>query len=114
MIETYREFWPHYLREHRRPATRALHLAGTSAAVIFVAAAVIAAEPLFLLGSVAAGYAPSWIGHAFIEHNRPATFGHPLWSFISDFRMAALMLAGKLPGEMKRLGITEDDASYRK
>jgi hypothetical protein len=31
-IDTYRQFWAHYLRQHARPATHALHYAATSAA----------------------------------------------------------------------------------
>jgi hypothetical protein len=38
----------------------------------------------------------AWIGHFFVEKNRPATFTYPLWSFIGDWKMLALMLMGRL------------------
>ncbi|HET9183271.1 MAG TPA: DUF962 domain-containing protein [Candidatus Angelobacter sp.] len=44
----------------------------------------------------------AWTGHFLIEGNKPATFGHPFWSFICDFRMLALMATGTLEERMKR------------
>jgi hypothetical protein len=41
-------------------------------------------------------YACAWTAHFFIEKNRPATFTYPLWSFMGDWKMLALMLSGKL------------------
>ena len=38
-LRTYEEFWPYYVSEHRKPATRALHFLGTSLVLGTVAAA---------------------------------------------------------------------------
>ena len=37
----------------------------------------------------------AWVSHFFVEHSRPASFGHPLWSWWADQKMVALMLSGK-------------------
>jgi hypothetical protein len=98
-------FWPFYLHEHAHRSNRALHLAGTSLAFLFLLAGVILLQPWFLLGAALAGYAFAWTGHLFFEKNRPATFKHPFKSLASDWRMWVLWLLGRLPAELRRHGV---------
>ncbi|GAB5459693.1 MAG: DUF962 domain-containing protein [Henriciella sp.] len=105
--QNYAEFWPFYLQEHARPATRNIHYLGTALVILIAAYAVLTQTWLLLLAMPVAGYFFAWIGHAFIERNRPATFTHPLWSLISDFRMFALWITGRLGPELRKAGISE-------
>ena len=104
-MQTFAEFWPFYLREHRSRLTRALHFTGTSASVLIGLAAIATGRPRFLLAAVVCGYAFAWVGHFFVEHNRPATFKHPLWSFAADFKMLGLAATGRLSPELARAGV---------
>ena len=95
-MESFAQFYPFYLGEHSNRTCRRLHFIGTS---IGLACALHAFSPLnfwWLLGGVVQGYAWAWVGHYFFEHNRPATFKYPRWSFIGDWVMWKDILVGRI------------------
>src|SRR5687767_13686916 len=97
--QSFEEFWPYYVREHAQKTTRTLHFVGTTAAVACAAAAaVLGKKKLWLLAPVL-GYGPAWVGHFFVEKNRPATFTYPLWSLLADFKMWSLIARGEMDAE---------------
>ncbi|HEX8309271.1 MAG TPA: DUF962 domain-containing protein [Allosphingosinicella sp.] len=102
---TFSDFWPHYLREHSRPATRRLHYAGTGLVLAFGAAAAASGEWRLLAAVPLAGYGFAWFSHAALERNRPATFTYPLWSLAADFKMAWMWATGRLGPELARAGV---------
>jgi hypothetical protein len=102
-INTFDEFWPHYVHAHRNPVNRALHYVGTTAAVGTVAAAAVTINPGWLLLTPIVGYGPAWIGHFVFEKNKPATFQHPVWSLRADFKMLSFALRGRMKAEVERI-----------
>lgn len=94
-IKTYKEFYRFYLSEHQNKTSRALHFIGTLLVFIllFVAIFLDWGWQWILLPIV--GYGFAWVGHAFFEKNKPATFQYPFWSLISDFKLFFEILFGK-------------------
>ena len=102
-IQSFEEFWPFYVGEHRSPVCRGLHYFGTGLAVLSFLSGLLTLNPVLLGIAPVLGYGPAWIGHFFIEGNRPATFTYPRWSFMADFRMLSFALRGKMRAEVTRL-----------
>jgi hypothetical protein len=94
--KTYSAFFDFYLSEHSHPATRAVHYVGSTCGLLALVAVMVTRNPLWILVGLVAGYGCAWMAHAFIEHNRPATFKYPLWSFVGDYHMYLLWLTGQL------------------
>jgi hypothetical protein len=100
---TFEEFWPYYVSQHLHPATRAIHVGATTAALACGTAGVVLLNPVLLAASPVIGYGPAWASHFAIEKNKPASFGHPFWSFRADLRQVWKFYARKLEGDVERV-----------
>jgi hypothetical protein len=105
--QTFSEFWPFYVLAHRNPITRVFHSAGTLLGWASFFAAFALRDYWLLLAALLVPYAFAWFSHFFVEHNRPATFGHPLWSWLADQKMVAMVLLGRMDREVDRCAALE-------
>ena len=102
-FESFSDFWPFYVSQHLVPLTRALHFVGTTLVIVILSCSVLLANPWIIIAVPIVGYGFAWPSHFFVEGNRPATFGHPLWSLQADFKMWWFMVRGKMTGEVMRV-----------
>lgn len=91
-IHTYREFWLHYLREHSRASSQALHNLGTTLTLGCLVLLGATGWWGFLPAAVVADKGFAWSGRFFIEHSRPATFTYPAWTLFSGVAYISLHL----------------------
>jgi hypothetical protein len=93
---TFGEFYPFYLSEHANRTTRRLHFVGTSVALVLLITSVVTQNWWLIAAALLQGYSFAWVGHFFFEHNKPATFKYPGFSFMGDWRLWWEILTGKL------------------
>lgn len=96
-FRSFDEFYPFYLSEHRHVVSRRLHFCGTTIALALLITAIVTRNGWLVLAALLQGYAFAWVGHFFFEHNRPATFQYPLFSFMGDWRLWWDILRGRQP-----------------
>lgn len=107
-FRTFDEFWPFYVRQHQKKATRILHFVGTTGAMACVAGGLLTKRRWLLALAPIVGYGPSWVGHFLVEKNRPATFAHPVWSLRADLVMWSKMARFQMDAEVERV-LREDE-----
>lgn len=95
-FSSFAEFYPYYLAEHRHPVSRRLHFIGSCGVLLLVAVAVATGNAWWFLAALVCGYGFAWLGHFVFEKNKPATFRHPVYSFIGDWRMFVDILRGRV------------------
>lgn len=91
------DFYPYYLSEHSNLICRRLHFIGSSLAILLVVAALASQQWWLIAVAFVQGYGFAWVGHFFYEHNRPATFKYPGYSYLGDWKMWWQTLTGKIP-----------------
>jgi hypothetical protein len=110
---TFRDFWPEYVQAHSQLSTRIIHCAGTLLGWMTLGAVLALHRWWWVPLAIVIPYALAWISHFFIEHNKPASFDHPLWSWWADQRMVALMLVGKMGDEVRKYAACLDQPRGR-
>jgi hypothetical protein len=95
-FKSFAEFYPFYLSEHSNDTSRRLHYCGSLLVLLLLACALFSANGWLLLALPIAGYGFAWVGHFFFEHNRPATFKYPLYSFMGDWVMLRDAFTGRI------------------
>jgi hypothetical protein len=93
---SFAEFYPFYLSEHSKPATRRIHFVGSTLGVFCLFLMALTGDPIWLLFGLVLGYGLAWFAHFVFEKNRPATFRQPLYSFMGDWRMFWDILTGRI------------------
>jgi hypothetical protein len=101
-MRTFAEFWPYYVREHAHRGNRYLHFVGTLSAIILAVTLVVMGWWWLAFALPVIGYGFAWVGHFLVERNRPATFRHPFWSLLGDFKMFGLMAVGRMDAELAK------------
>ena len=96
-IQSFGEFYPYYLSEHRNGRCRQLHVFGSCLALSVLVVSTVSGVWGLVGLAFLSGYGPAWIGHFFFEKNKPATFQYPLWSFFADWVMLGDIVRGRIP-----------------
>lgn len=102
---TFDDFWLDFLRAHSKPVTRAFHYAGMLAAIVLGALFAISGHVYLLILAILAPYVLGFASHAFIEHNKPVSLKHPVYSVRGAVQMFALWVSGALAPELSRAGV---------
>jgi hypothetical protein len=95
-FKSFSDFYPYYLREHSNITCRKLHFVGTCGVLALLILFFFTGNLMVLAALPVVGYGFSWIGHFGFEKNRPATFKHPYYSLLGDFRLFWDILTGRV------------------
>ena len=95
-FNSFKAFYPYYLKEHRNVTCRRLHFVGSLLVLMVIISALLSQTYALLWLLPVIGYGFAWVGHFFFEKNRPATFKHPFYSLWGDWVMFKDILTGKI------------------
>lgn len=84
---SFKEFYPFYLSQHRNKTCRMLHVIGSSIIILLIIYSLLGQKYLLLLLIPVIGYGFAWVGHFVFEKNIPATFTYPIYSLMGDWVM---------------------------
>lgn len=95
-FQSFAEFYPFYLEQHSNATCRRLHVVGSTLILMMIGYVLFSGTYSLLLTLPIIGYGFAWVGHFGFEQNKPATFTHPIYSFMGDWVMCKDVISGKI------------------
>jgi hypothetical protein len=105
------EFWPDYLRAHRKPGTRICHYIATLWGVSLSLYGIATLQIWYVIAAIAGGYALAVGSHYAFRDGKPLVGRNALMGACADFRMTGLALMGRLGDEFRKHGIADKENS---
>ena len=108
-ITQYKDYWPEYLREHSRPATRLCHYLHTALGGLLILYFIYSLNWIGLIAVLATIFISAFFSHIIFEKNKPAAAKYPFWwSVLNDIRMLMHFMTGTLRPELIKAGVITD------
>ena len=101
-FDSFDDFYPFYLSQHSKRGTRLMHFAGTALGAAIGIKALAIGPRREIIAAPIVSYGCAWLSHFLIEHNKPATWGEPLYSLRGDLTMLYEMARGR-DAELQRI-----------
>lgn len=101
-VSCFEEFWPDYVRLHRRPETQRWHAAATCSTGLLLGLGLVLESPLLLLAAPAINHLIAQASHRRFEKNRTLPFKNFAWHTRAELRMLRLVLTGRMQAEVRR------------
>lgn len=86
-FKNFSDFYQFYLTQHGDTRCRYCHYLGSTLVWVGLLYCLVSQHYAGLLLLPLIGYGCAWFGHFVFEKNKPATFGHPFYSFVADWVM---------------------------
>jgi hypothetical protein len=100
---TFNSFYEYYLTEHSNANNRKVHFIGTLLLIFSFLIGIVTGKLIFFILIPILGYGFAWVGHYFIEKNKPATFTYPFYSLAGDFVMFWDIITGNIDEKLKKI-----------
>lgn len=107
--ESFGEFWPDYLRAHRKTGTRICHYIATMWGVSVGFYGIATLQVWYIIAAIAGGYALAVGSHYAFRDGKPMVARSALMGACADFRMIGLALMGRLDDEFQKYGIANEE-----
>ncbi|HXH32180.1 MAG TPA: DUF962 domain-containing protein [Bacteriovoracaceae bacterium] len=95
-FQTFSDFYPFYLKQHRNLLCRRFHFFGTCGVFALLVLFFFTGNIVILALLPLTVYGVSWVGHWIFEKRSPIFYRHPYFSLLGDFRMFWDILAGRV------------------